>query len=152
MTAMTISRAARKAGVGVETIRFYERKGLIEQPQKPLDAGFRVYPEETVQRIRFIRQAQEIGFSLGEIDDLLSLRADPSADSSDVRARAIAKRNEVEQKIAHLQKIHAALDELISACPGEGALRQCSIMETLISASRHEDVASAPKGKNPQND
>ncbi len=152
MTAMTISRAARKAGVGVETVRFYERKGLIEQPPKPLDAGFRIYPEETVQRIRFIRQAQEIGFSLSEIDELLSLRADPSADSSDVRARALAKRNEVRQKIAHLEQIHAALEELISACPGAGALRQCSIMETLISASRHEDVASAPKGKNPPND
>ncbi len=135
MTAMTIGRAAREAGVGVETIRFYERKGLIEQPLRPRDAGFRVYPEETVQRIRFIRQAQEIGFSLLEIGELLSLRADPSADCSDVRAQAIAKRDEVEQKIAHLQNIHAALEELISACPGEGALRTCSIMETLVAAT-----------------
>lgn len=135
MSAMTIGRAARKAGVGVETIRFYERKGLIEQPPKPLDSGFRIYPEGTVERIRFIRQAQEIGFSLSEIDELLSLRADPSADSSDVRARAIAKRDEVERKIAHLQKIHGALDELISACPGQGALRHCSIMETLVAAA-----------------
>ena len=109
MTAMTIGRAARAAGVGVETIRFYQRKGLIEQPLRPRDAGFRVYPEETVQRIRFIRQAQAIGFSLREIDELLSLRADQSAGSSDVRARAIAKRDEVEQKIAHLQNIHGAL-------------------------------------------
>ena len=67
MTALTIGKAARGAGVGVETIRFYERKGLIEQPRKPQDAGFRVYPEETVHRIRFIRQAQELGFSLREI-------------------------------------------------------------------------------------
>lgn len=134
MSAMTIGRVARKAGVGVETIRFYERRGLIEQPPKPLDAGFRVYPEGTVKRIRFIRQAQDIGFSLSEIDELLALRADPSADSSDVRARAIAKRDEVEYKIVHLQKIHAALDELISACPGQGALRHCSIMETLAAA------------------
>lgn len=131
MTAMTIGRAARAAGVGVETIRFYQRKGLIEQPLRPRDAGFRVYPEETVQRIRFIRQAQAIGFSLGEIIELLSLRADPSAGSSDVRARSIAKRDEVAQKISHLQKIHAALEELISACPGEGAVRKCSIMEAL---------------------
>ncbi len=77
MTELTISKAAKNAGVGVETIRFYERKGLIEQPPKPLDNGFRVYPEETVQRVRFIRQAQEIGFSLREIEELLSLRADP---------------------------------------------------------------------------
>ncbi len=147
MTAMTIGRAARQAGVGVETIRFYERKGLIEQPLRPLDASFRVYPAETVRRIRFIREAQEIGFSLREIDELLSLRADPSADSADVRERAIAKRDEVERKIAHLQEIHAALEELISACPGEGALRQCSIMEALISASRSEAAARRPKRK-----
>ena len=147
MTAMTIGRAARAAGVGVETIRFYERKGLIEQPLKPRDAGFRVYPAEAVRRIRFIREAQEIGFSLREIDELLSLRADPSADSADVRERAIAKRDEVERKIAHLQEIHAALEELISACPGEGALRQCSIMEALISASRSEAAARRPKRK-----
>ncbi len=138
MKTMTISNAARQAEVGIETIRFYERRGLIEQPPKPVGSGFRVYPEETVQRIRFIRQAQEIGFSLREIDELLSLRADPAADSSDVRERAINKRNEVEQKIEHLQQIHAALEELISACPGKGALRQCSIMEALISASTGE--------------
>ncbi len=142
MKTMTISNAARQAEVGIETIRFYERRGLIEQPPKPVGSGYRVYPEETVQRIRFIRQAQEIGFSLREIDELLCLRADPAADSSDVRARAIDKRNEVEHKIEHLQKIHAALEELISACPGKGALRQCSIMEALVSASTG-DVGTA---------
>ena len=144
---MQISTAAKKAEVGVETIRFYERQGLIGQPLKPRDAGFRVYPTETVRRIRFIREAQEIGFSLREIEELLSLRADPSADSADVRERAIAKRDEVERKVAHLREIHAALEELISACPGEGALRQCSIMEALNSASRSEAAAGRPKRK-----
>ncbi len=147
MQTMTISHAARQAEVGSETIRFYERRGLIEQPPKPVGAGFRVYPEETVQRIRFIRQAQEIGFSLREIDELLSLRADPAADSSDVRERAIDKRNEVEQKIAHLRQIHAALEELISACPGKGALRQCSIMEALVSASTGDVGGGRPNKK-----
>jgi MerR family mercuric resistance operon transcriptional regulator len=118
----------------VETIRFYERKGLIEQPPKPLDTGFRVYPEETVQRIRFIRQAQEIGFSLREIDELLSLRADPAADCAHVRERAAAKLEEVERKIEQLGRIRSALNELIAACPGRGALRECSIMASLISA------------------
>ncbi len=131
MTAMTIGRAARNAGVGVETIRFYERKGLIDQPPKPLDAGFRVYPEETVARLRFIRKAQEIGFSLREIDELLSFRADPTADCADVRDQAAAKLAEVERKIARLEEIRGALDELIAACPGRGALRACSIMEAL---------------------
>ena len=142
MVAMTISKAACRGGVGIETIRFYERRGLIQQPPRPNDSEFRIYPEQTVQRIRFIRQAQEIGFSLREIDELLSLRADPAADSSDVRERAIDKRNEVEQNIGHLQQIHAALEQLISACPGKGALRQCSIMEALVRASTG-DVGTA---------
>ncbi len=131
MTELTISKAAKNAGVGVETIRFYERKGLIKQPPKPIDGGFRVYPEETVARIRFIRQAKEIGFSLREIEELLSLRADPSADCSDVRERATAKLAEVNRKITELERIRAALETLIAACPGGGALRSCSIMESL---------------------
>ncbi len=77
MNRMTIGEAARRAGVGVETIRFYERRKLISQPPKPSGGGYRSYPEETVDRIRFVRQAQELGFSLREIVDLLSLRADP---------------------------------------------------------------------------
>ncbi len=131
MREMTISKAARKAGVGVETIRFYERRGLIEQPPKPLESGFRVYPDGTVERIRFIRQAQELGFSLREIDELLSLRADPSTDAGDVRERAMAKLEEVNRKLTQLDRIRAALEELVAACPGSGALRACSIMEVL---------------------
>ena len=135
MRTITISKAAKRAGVGVETIRFYERKGLIAQPPKPASGGFRVYPEETVARIRFIREAQEIGFSLREIEDLLSLRADPSADCSDVRERAVAKLEEVDRKMEQLGRIRSALNELIAACPGRGALRACSIMESLIAAT-----------------
>ncbi len=135
MRTITISKAAKRAGVGVETIRFYERKGLIEQPLKPEDGGYRTYPIETVQRIKFVRQAQEIGFSLREIEELLSLRADPSADCSDVRERAVAKLEEVDRKMEQLGLIRSALNELIAACPGRGALRACSIMESLIAAT-----------------
>ncbi len=131
MTDMTIGKAAQNAGVGVETIRFYERKGFIEQPPKPQSSGFRSYPRETIERIRFIRQAQELGFSLREINELLSLRADPSADCTDVREQARGKLEEVDQKIAQLQKIAGALGDLIAACPGKGALRVCSILTTL---------------------
>ena len=77
MRELTIGEAARRAGVGVETIRFYERRGLIDRPQKPQGAGFRVYAPEQVRRIRFIREAQQIGFSLREIAELLALEADP---------------------------------------------------------------------------
>lgn len=131
MTQMTIGKVARKAAVGVETVRFYERRGLIEQPPKPALSGYRVYPDEAVGRIRFIRQAQGLGFSLREIKDLISLRADPQTDCADVRERATAKRADVDRKIAELHRIRAALDALIAACPGSGALRSCSIMEVL---------------------
>ncbi len=147
MTEFTISKAAKNAGVGVETIRFYQRKGLIKQPPAPIDGGFRIYPEETVARIRFIRQAQEIGFSLREIAELLSLRADPSADCSDVRERATMKLEEVHRKITQLKKIRGALEDLIAACPGRGALRACSIMESLVAATGEADGHRKGDGK-----
>lgn len=131
MSTMTIGRLARKAGVGVETVRFYERKGLIERPAKPLNGGYRQYPEEMARRISFVRQAQELGFSLREIAEILSLRADPSRDCGDVRERAEIKRVEVERKIERLIDIRAALVALIAACPGRGALGACSILEAL---------------------
>ena len=131
-TGMTISRAAERAGVGVETIRFYERRGLIEQPARPHSGGgYRFYDDEVVERIRFIRQAQELGFSLREIAELLSRRADPAADCGDVRTQAVSKRAEVDHKIAQLRKIRSALDELIATCPGGGALRACTIIDAL---------------------
>lgn len=128
---LTIGRTAALAGVGVETIRFYERRGLIEQPPRPRNGGFRTYDRAVVDRIRFIRLAQELGFSLREIKDLLSLRADASADCADVRRRALTKREEVERKIANLLQIRAALDRLIATCPGSGALGGCTIMDAL---------------------
>jgi MerR family copper efflux transcriptional regulator len=133
---MTISQAARRAGCGVETIRFYERQGLIERPPKP-SAGFRRYPSAIVDRVRFIRQAQGLGFSLREIDELLSLRTDPAADCADVRARASAKLDEVDRKIGELERIREALGELIEACPGYGAARTCSILEALARSGHH---------------
>ena len=141
MEATTISKAASKAGVGIETIRFYERKGLIEQPRRPKDTGFRTYPEETVRRIVFIRRAQTIGFSLREIEELLELRSEPNTGASDVREQAIAKRDEVKRKIADLRSILTALDNLISACPGQGAIRNCSIIEALELNDRDHGIS-----------
>ncbi|MCZ6512944.1 MAG: MerR family DNA-binding protein [Nitrospinae bacterium] len=131
MKTMTISKIAKEAGVGVETIRFYERKGLVDQPPKPSSGGFRVYTAEAAERIRFIRQAQELGFSLREIQELLSLRTDPATDCADVRERAQAKLDEVNRKIALMKGIQTALQKLIKACPGQGALQLCSIIEAI---------------------
>lgn len=135
MKRFTISRAAKSANVNVETIRFYERRGLIEQPLKSANGGAREYDGDTVARIRFIRQAQEIGFSLREIAELLSLRADARADCADVRARAIEKREEVLAKLDQLSRIRAALDLLIASCPGDGDIRACTILEAMEGTS-----------------
>jgi MerR family copper efflux transcriptional regulator len=114
MRDLTIARAAGQAGVNVETIRFYERRGLIEQPRKPQGAGFRVYSPELIRRIKFIRQAQQIGFTLHEIQELLSLKADPAADCSMVRSQAVAKLAEVKRKVEQLRQIGSALETLIA--------------------------------------
>lgn len=134
MRDLTIGEAARRAGVGVETIRFYERRGLVEQPPRPHGAGFRVYPAEQIRRIKFIRQAQQLGFSLREIAELLSLRADPAADCSMVRKQAITKLGEVRGKLEQLRRIGSALETLVANCPGEGDLQVCSILDALVEA------------------
>ena len=126
---LTIARAAREAGVNIETVRFYERKGLIERP--PKGESFRVYSSDQVAQIRFIKEAQQIGFSLAEIKELLALRADPRADCSAVQQQAMAKQQEIRRKIEQLREIDAALETLIAACPGHGGLQCCSIMEAL---------------------
>lgn len=135
MSSLTISKAAQAAGVGVETIRFYERKHLVQQPLKP-NRGVRRYSDELVARIRFIKKAQQLGFSLREIRELLALRADPATDCSDLREQAQAKLSEVRLKIEQLQEMDAALETLIATCPGRGALQACSILEALTQRYR----------------
>ena len=131
MTPFTIGRAAKLAGVGVETIRFYERKQLIAQPPRPAHGGARDYGGDIVARLQFIKQAQDIGFSLAEIGELLSLRASSGAGCQDIRARAIAKRRDVQAKLDRLGRMAAALDDLISQCPGEGGISTCTILEAM---------------------
>jgi Hg(II)-responsive transcriptional regulator len=134
MKPLTIGALAGRAGVGVETVRFYERKGLVRRPPRP-GTGFRVYPEDAVARIRFIRQAQTLGFTLQEIGGLLALRVTPGTDCAAVRTRAVAKRAIVERRLGELEKIRDALDKLIAACPGRGAVTSCTILETLADAA-----------------
>lgn len=128
---MRIGDVAKEAGVGVETIRFYEQKGLIAQPPKPRTGGYRDYPAQSVRRVRFIRRAQRLGFSLGEIVELLELEAGPDAGCADVRRQAEAKRVEVLAKIENLDRIKDALETLIDACPGKGPAGKCSILEAI---------------------
>jgi MerR family transcriptional regulator, copper efflux regulator len=133
MTDMTIGKVADVVGVGVETIRFYERRKLIEQPPRPREGGYRIYSDTTVKRLHFIRRAQELGFSLREIAELLALRDAESnqADASDVRQRAMAKLHDVDQKIEQLRRIRQGLAALVDCCPGQGPLQCCSIFDAL---------------------
>ncbi|MEP5175886.1 MerR family DNA-binding protein, partial [Marinobacter alexandrii] len=118
-------------------IRFYERRKLIEQPPRPREGGYRIYSDATVRRLHFIRRAQELGFSLREIAELLGLRdADSNqADASDVRQRALAKLNDVDQKIDQLRQIRQGLAALVDRCPGQGPLQCCSIFDALEQSS-----------------
>ena len=141
---MRIGELARATGVNVETVRFYERKKLIEQPPRPAGGGYRSYGEEAARRIRFIRRAQSLGFSLKEIAELLSLQANPDSDCSTVRARAERQRALVDQKIKHLAALRETLDRLIEACPGTGAIDRCSILETLENGDARSKRGEAP--------
>lgn len=127
---MTIGKAAEQAGVNVETIRFYERKGLIDQPPRR-EGAFRQYGAEHVSRVRFIREAQQLGFALREISELLDLRSDPNARCEEVRTRTIKKQKAVKSKIRKLRKIDKALGALIDECPREGRLKNCPIIASL---------------------
>lgn len=127
---LTTGEVAECAGVNVQTVRYYERRGLIPEPPRS-SGGFRQYRPEHAARIRFIKRAQELGFTLEEAHELLDLRATPDADRADVRAVAQEKRDEVQQKIDDLRRIQATLDDLIEACEGHGSTDDCPILHAL---------------------
>lgn len=128
---MRIGEVAQEAGVGVETVRYYETRGLIQKPLRPANGGFRVYPVDAVHRIRFVRRAQQLGFALNEISELLELEVDPSTRCADFRMRAEDKLEDVNARIADLKQISGALKKLIKSCPGQGPAQKCSILGTL---------------------
>jgi len=127
---LTIGKVAEKAGVGVETVRFYERKGLVAQPPKR-GSGFRRYPTEAVERIRFIQSARTLGFTLKEISELLALRVEPSTTCGDIQARADAKVEEIDRKVRELRRMKKALQELSASCVGSGPTSECPILDAL---------------------
>jgi MerR family mercuric resistance operon transcriptional regulator len=126
---LTIGKIAKEAGVGVETIRFYERKGLIKQPKKLANQGFRSYQPEDAQKVRFIKRAQELGFTLKEVKDLLKLNSNRQATCEDVRVKAEAKRKEIEIKIADLKQMKDALVLMERACSLSPEMVACCKIE-----------------------
>lgn len=128
--ALRIGQVAELAGLGVETVRFYERQGLIEEPPRTA-SGYRQYPQESVARLRFIQRAKVLGFSLSEIQELISLRLDSPVGSAEVRSRARAKIEEIDEKIRDLKRMNGALTELVDACDGAASTDDCPILKAL---------------------
>ena len=126
----TTAQLAREEGVNVETIRYYERHGLL--PKAPRTAsGYRQFSEGHAIRLRFIRRAQELGFTLKEIEELLAIRVKSASSCADVRRKAEAKIAGVDEKIRHLQAIREALFQITATCSGRGPATECSILEAL---------------------
>ena len=130
MNSLTVSRVAKSSGINLQTVRYYERQGLIV-PDRRSEAGYRLFSSDAVRRIRFIKRAQEVGFSLIEIKELLSLRVDAQATPADIRKGAMAKIADVEQRIRHLQAMHETLLRIMEDCSGCGSLKDCPILESL---------------------
>ena len=135
---MRIGQVAQRAGVNVETIRFYERKGLITQPPRNTE-GYRQYPDQTIARIRFIKRAKELGFSLTEIAEFLSLQANPRATCTDVKQRAEAKVSTIQDRIKDLQKMKRSLEQLAASCKGSGPIVDCPIIDCFETHKEKEE-------------
>lgn len=135
MAALTIGKVAKRAGVGIDTLRYYERQGLID-PVDRTGSNYRVYEEDAILRVRFVKRAQELGFTLAEIKELLGLRADGDASCADVRDRARAKIANLVDRIRSLQAMRRALSKLADECVGEGPLSICPILEALDEKGR----------------
>jgi MerR family transcriptional regulator, copper efflux regulator len=142
MSGLRISELADSAGVNLQAIRYYERRGLLPAP--PRTAGnYRIYPQDAVRRLKFIKQAQNLGFTLKEIGELLELRATPRTRCGDVRTRAALKVREIDEKVKALESMRKGLRKLMAECSGSGPATECPILDAL--ASQHEEVIDAAR-------
>jgi len=130
MEKLTIGQLAKKANVNLETIRYYERRGLMPEPPRN-KSGHREYSMEEVKRTEFIKRSQALGFSLKEILELLSLRVEPGRTCGDVKERVEAKIADIEKRIEDLERIREALLSMSKKCIGKGPVGQCPILEEL---------------------
>ncbi|GAB4142645.1 MAG: hypothetical protein Fur0037_09920 [Planctomycetota bacterium] len=134
---LTRGELARRCEVNFETVRYYEKQGLVPEPARS-PSNYRLYGEDAVRRIRFIKRAQALGFTLGEIKDLLSLRARPRARCADVLARAEAKIRDIDGKVRALKAMRKALVDLISECRGASPISECPILGALEAAGAED--------------
>ncbi len=133
MTAFTIGRAAQHSGVNVETIRYYERIGIVPAPPRTV-GGQRRYGQEHLRRLAFVRRCRELGFSLGEVRALLQLVDGRAYSCDEVRDVALRHLDAVRRRIIDLQAMEKALDEMVSRCDG-GSVPECPIIDALFAAN-----------------
>jgi len=130
MSGLTVSKLAKNAGVELSTIRYYERRGLVK-PAARHSSGYRQYDVEAVRRVRFIRHAQQLGFSLDEVAELMALRMDVKGSCADVRRRAQRKVEDIGAKIISLNRMRSALEKLIETCRADAPSSECPILEAI---------------------
>jgi MerR family mercuric resistance operon transcriptional regulator len=144
MKPLTIGQVAKRTSVGIETVRFYERQGLLKVPIRSASSGYRLYDEEVIARLLFILRAKELGFTLNEIKELLSLRVDPGTCCEDVKGRAEVKIADIENKIKTLQRMRKALLRLTRECSEMGGGPDCPILEALDGHPRRKRRKAKP--------
>jgi MerR family copper efflux transcriptional regulator len=127
---LTIGTVAKRAGVPIDTIRYYEREGLLPEPLRRA-SGYRSYNETAVRQLRFIRRAKDLGFTLEEIRDLMALSSDRRGGVKAVRKRAEQRLASIDARIAELMRIRQGLQQLVEACPGHGDPEHCPILRAL---------------------
>ena len=127
---LTIGKLAKEANVTIDSIRFYERRGLLEEPTRT-ESNYRRYPLNTAARLRFIKKAQKLGFSLDEIKGLMYLQHDPAASKADVKERTEEKIRTILEKIQDLTRILSVLEQLNESCDGHGSIEECPILKAL---------------------
>jgi len=130
MKHLTIGHLAKEAGVNLETVRYYERRGLLPRPPRST-SGYRLFPAEVARHLKFIRRAQALGFSLAEVAELLSLRVSRRTTSAQIRAKAEAKIADIEAKMRSLDSIKTTLRKLTKVCDGRLPVARCPILESL---------------------
>jgi MerR family mercuric resistance operon transcriptional regulator len=131
MKPLTIGKVAQRVGVGIETVRFYERQGLLNSPARSPSSGYRLYESAVITRLQFIQRGKELGFTLNEIKELLSLRVDRGSPCKSVRAKAEAKLADIDGKLEALRKMKKALLRLTQACGRTGGRSECPILVAL---------------------
>jgi MerR family mercuric resistance operon transcriptional regulator len=147
---LTIGKVARRAGVRIDTVRFYEREGLLPRPPRSRSSNYRVFSDDDVRRIQFVQRAKTLGFTLREAGELLALRVDSRTSCARVIERAEAKLSDVDLKIAELARMRTALVALARQCRGRTPAAACPFLDALDDAEAERAPRVEPPRKGPR--